>query len=175
MATISYPFASSAVNSLLLLPEASPRPAVRPSFLSSRNTSKIDPFRCCRLRLSQSPKPKVVARAKAVSCSVDDDLKLSSDSDSSSSSDKLLQSDAASIDLKLPRRTLLVQFTCNECGERTQRLINRMAYEKGTVFVQCAGCLQHHKLVDNLGLVVEYDLQEEASRDEDQVPPVPFS
>lgn len=25
---------------------------------------------------------------------------------------------------------------------------------------QCAGCLQHHKLVDNLGLVVEYDLRE---------------
>ncbi|XP_021910315.1 uncharacterized protein LOC110824088 isoform X2 [Carica papaya] len=24
----------------------------------------------------------------------------------------------------------------------------------------CAGCLQHHKLVDNLGLVVEYDLRE---------------
>ncbi|XP_044491260.1 mitochondrial protein import protein ZIM17 [Mangifera indica] len=65
------------------------------------------------------------------------------------------------IDIKLPRRSLLVQFTCNECGERTQRFINRLAYERGLVFVQCAGCRRHHKLVDNLGLVVEYDLREE--------------
>ncbi|KAJ0095338.1 hypothetical protein Patl1_16551 [Pistacia atlantica] len=69
----------------------------------------------------------------------------------------------ATIDIKLPRRSLLVQFTCNECGERTQRLINRLAYERGLVFVQCAGCLKHHKLVDNLGLVIEYDLREETS------------
>ncbi|XP_010262339.1 PREDICTED: uncharacterized protein LOC104600883 [Nelumbo nucifera] len=67
------------------------------------------------------------------------------------------------IDIKLPRRSLLVQFTCNACGERSQRLVNRLAYERGTVFVQCAGCLQHHKLVDNLGLVVEYDLREDIS------------
>uniref|UniRef100_A0A7C9DAQ4 DNL-type domain-containing protein n=1 Tax=Opuntia streptacantha TaxID=393608 RepID=A0A7C9DAQ4_OPUST len=67
----------------------------------------------------------------------------------------------SSIDLQLPRRSLLVQFTCDACGERTKRLINRLAYERGTVFVQCAGCLQHHKLVDNLGLVVEYDFRTE--------------
>ncbi|GAB2226539.1 hypothetical protein Droror1_Dr00022349 [Drosera rotundifolia] len=67
----------------------------------------------------------------------------------------------ASFDLKLPRRRLLVQFTCNACGGNTKRLVNRLAYERGTVFVQCAGCLQHHKLVDNLGLVVEYDLRNE--------------
>lgn len=29
-----------------------------------------------------------------------------------------------------------MQFTCNECGERTQRLINRLAYERGLVYVQ---------------------------------------
>ncbi|KAH9772058.1 DNL-type domain-containing protein [Citrus sinensis] len=69
----------------------------------------------------------------------------------------------ATIDIKLPRRSLLVQFTCDGCGERTQRLINRLAYERGLVYVQCAGCLRHHKLVDNLGLVVEYDLREEIS------------
>ncbi|XP_048229145.1 uncharacterized protein LOC107260908 isoform X2 [Ricinus communis] len=40
------------------------------------------------------------------------------------------------IDTKLPRRSLLVQFTCGECGERTQRLINRLAYERGLVYVQ---------------------------------------
>lgn len=58
-----------------------------------------------------------------------------------------------------------MQFTCDACGERTERLINRLAFERGTVFVQCAGCLQHHKLVDNLGLVVEYDLRENISAD----------
>ncbi|KAK3421760.1 hypothetical protein EUGRSUZ_G02379 [Eucalyptus grandis] len=65
------------------------------------------------------------------------------------------------LNLEHPRRRLLVQFTCNECGERTQRLVNKLAYERGLIFVQCAGCLRHHKLVDNLGLVVEYDLREE--------------
>ncbi|KAL5227285.1 hypothetical protein ABZP36_015550 [Zizania latifolia] len=67
----------------------------------------------------------------------------------------------ATFDLNLPRRSLLVQFTCNACGERTKRLINRVAYERGTVFLQCAGCQVYHKFVDNLGLVVEYDLREE--------------
>ncbi|XP_057519015.1 uncharacterized protein LOC130799794 isoform X2 [Amaranthus tricolor] len=71
----------------------------------------------------------------------------------------------SSIDIQLPRRRLLVQFTCGACGERTERLINRLAYERGTVFVQCAGCLQHHKLVDNLGLVVEYDFRNDNDED----------
>ncbi|KAJ8774661.1 hypothetical protein K2173_017107 [Erythroxylum novogranatense] len=71
--------------------------------------------------------------------------------------------EGATIDIKLPRRSLLVRFTCNECGGRTQRLINRLAYERGLVYVQCAGCEQYHKLADNLGLVIEYDLEEEIS------------
>lgn len=29
-----------------------------------------------------------------------------------------------------------MHFTCNACGERSQKLINRLAYEKGTVFVE---------------------------------------
>ncbi|KAF8108253.1 hypothetical protein N665_0112s0010 [Sinapis alba] len=71
----------------------------------------------------------------------------------------------ASVDIKLPRRSLLVEFSCKSCGERTKRLINRLAYERGLVFVQCAGCLKHHKLVDNLGLIVEYDFRQETSKD----------
>lgn len=71
----------------------------------------------------------------------------------------------SSINVQLPRRSLLVQFTCDACGERTKRLINRLAYERGTVFVQCAGCLQHHKLVDNLGLIVEYDFRNDTDED----------
>ncbi|WVZ12174.1 hypothetical protein V8G54_016704 [Vigna mungo] len=116
---------------------------------------------------------------------------------------------SASIDLNLPRRSLLVQFTC-VCGERTKRLVNRLAYERGAVFVQvsiisclfvilnvfgqnpsllalqivrvwniiiggneadtlgkdqCAGCQQYHKLVDNLGLITEYDFREKRNID----------
>ncbi|KAM3400287.1 hypothetical protein ACQJBY_005276 [Aegilops geniculata] len=67
----------------------------------------------------------------------------------------------ASFDIKLARRSLLVQFTCTKCDARTERLINRVAYERGTVFLQCAGCQVYHKFVDNLGLIVEYDLREE--------------
>lgn len=29
-----------------------------------------------------------------------------------------------------------MQFSCNQCGERTERLINRLAYERGLVYVQ---------------------------------------
>ncbi|KAF6144046.1 hypothetical protein GIB67_037719 [Kingdonia uniflora] len=54
----------------------------------------------------------------------------------------------------------MVKFTCNSCGERTKRIVNRLAYERGIVFMQCAGCLKHHKLVDNLGLVVKSDLRD---------------
>lgn len=42
----------------------------------------------------------------------------------------------ATIQIQLPRRSLLVQFTCDACYERTSRLISRIAYERGTVFLQ---------------------------------------
>lgn len=83
---------------------------------------------------------------------------------SESSVSKNSQEEAV-IDLKLPRRSLLASFTCNACGARSQRLINRLAYERGLVYVQCSGCSQYHKLVDNLGLVVEYNLWEEPDWD----------
>ncbi|XP_073279588.1 uncharacterized protein [Primulina huaijiensis] len=81
-----------------------------------------------------------------------------------SSGSKNSQEEAV-VDLKLPRRSLLASFTCNACGARSQRLINRLAYERGLVYVKCSGCSQYHKLVDNLGLVVEYNLREEADWD----------
>eukprot|EP00246_Nothoceros_aenigmaticus_P014322 TRINITY_DN5375_c0_g1_i1.p1 TRINITY_DN5375_c0_g1~~TRINITY_DN5375_c0_g1_i1.p1 ORF type:complete len:164 (-),score=15.06 TRINITY_DN5375_c0_g1_i1:402-893(-) len=65
------------------------------------------------------------------------------------------------IDLQLPRRRLLVQFKCNVCETTTQRLVNPEAYKRGTVFVQCAGCEAYHQLVDNLGLIQEYDFRKE--------------
>jgi len=50
------------------------------------------------------------------------------------------------------RRTQGLAFTCNKCGERTTRRVNPHALRTGTVFVQCAHCLVHHNLVDNLNL-----------------------
>ncbi|CAA7402227.1 unnamed protein product [Spirodela intermedia] len=88
------------------------------------------------------------------------------DSVPSPSSSSSSHAEAAS-DIRLPRRNLLVQFTCNLCGERTQRIINRVAYDRGTVFLQCAGCKVYHKLVDNLNLVVEYDLRDDRDTSDD--------
>lgn len=103
-----------------------------------------------------------------VSCLDDNYCEASSEfgpSDVTNDSKAEATADLKTVDLKLPRRSLLVHFTCNACGERTQKLINRLAYERGTVFVQCAGCFQHHKLIDNLGLVVEYDFREDSGTD----------
>ncbi|EOA34564.1 hypothetical protein CARUB_v10022115mg [Capsella rubella] len=100
--------------------------------------------------------PKQRNRSFSVFASLTDDSKLNPEEESNDS----VEGQVASVDIKLPRRRLQVEFTCNSCGERTKRLINRHAYERGLVFVQCAGCLQHHKLVDNLGAIVEYDFRE---------------
>lgn len=50
----------------------------------------------------------------------------------------------ANIDIKLPRRSLLVQFTCDVCGERTERLINRLAYERGLIYIQVLSWFPFH-------------------------------
>ncbi|XP_055809787.1 uncharacterized protein C24H6.02c [Solanum dulcamara] len=104
-------------------------------------------------------------RLPIISCVVEDSSERHPESVNSSASS--YSSKEAGFDLKLPRRSLLATFTCNACGVRSQRLINRLAYERGTVFIQCSGCSQYHKLVDNLGLVVEYNLKDESSMDPD--------
>lgn len=73
--------------------------------------------------------PKQRNRSVSVFGSLSDDSKLNPDEESK-------DSQLASIDIKLPRRSLLVEFSCDSCGERTKRLINRHAYENGLVFVQ---------------------------------------
>jgi hypothetical protein len=47
--------------------------------------------------------------------------------------------------------------------------VNPDAYERGTVFVQCQGCDVWHKLVDNMGLIEEYDLTQMPLSDAGQV------
>jgi hypothetical protein len=61
----------------------------------------------------------------------------------------------ASLDLQLPRRSMLVTFTCNKCDTRTERLVNPVAWNKGMVICQCAGCQAWHQLADAAGLVDE--------------------
>ncbi|MCO5587025.1 hypothetical protein L7F22_040970 [Adiantum nelumboides] len=84
---------------------------------------------------------------------------LTNDSPEADSSSLPSEEHEPNIDLNLPRRRLQVSFTCDACGERSQRIINPHAYARGTVFVQCAGCEAYHKLVDNLGLIEEYDFR----------------
>eukprot|EP00271_Cylindrocystis_brebissonii_P004908 TRINITY_DN16831_c0_g1_i1.p1 TRINITY_DN16831_c0_g1~~TRINITY_DN16831_c0_g1_i1.p1 ORF type:complete len:274 (-),score=42.42 TRINITY_DN16831_c0_g1_i1:1149-1970(-) len=68
----------------------------------------------------------------------------------------------AKFQLPMPRRRVQLTFTCDACGGRTSRMVNPHALAKGTVYVQCAQCEVFHQLVDNLGLVVEYDFRKEA-------------
>ncbi|XP_010523289.1 PREDICTED: DNL-type zinc finger protein [Tarenaya hassleriana] len=119
----------------------------KPPFLASSLTTA---------RVSSALAPKQRNRSFAISGSLSDD----SGPNPEEESEDPKEGQIASTDIKLPRRSLLVQFTCNSCGERTNRLVNRLAYERGLVFVQCGGCLRHHKLVDNLGLIVEYDFRD---------------
>ncbi|KAE8776788.1 hypothetical protein D1007_50520 [Hordeum vulgare] len=116
-----------------------------PAYLASSIPKLRTPAPSPSLRVSYRPR-----RLYVCACSGD------VDPDSSAASPA-----EASFDIKLPRRSLLIQFTCNKCDARTKRLINRVAYERGTVFLQCAGCQAYHKFVDNLGLIVEYDLRDE--------------
>eukprot|EP00889_Picochlorum_renovo_P002702 jgi/Picre1/29732/NNA_005115.t1 len=44
--------------------------------------------------------------------------------------DATVQGNSASIDLNLPRRSMLVSFTCNACGGRSERLVNPLAGKK---------------------------------------------
>ncbi|CAH9098462.1 unnamed protein product [Cuscuta europaea] len=97
---------------------------------------------------------KKLVRMHIVSCLVHESKNLS-------------ESAEMDIDLKLPRRKLLATFTCNPCGAQSQRFINRLAYERGLVYLQCSGCAKYHKLVDNLGLVVEYILGDKIDAGDD--------
>ncbi|KAL4436351.1 hypothetical protein ABPG77_009913 [Micractinium sp. CCAP 211/92] len=78
-----------------------------------------------------------------------------SGSESSGSESSAGDDGAVRIDLQLPRRSLLVQFTCNVCGGRSERLCNPIAWQKGLVIAQCQHCPSWHKLADAANLVEE--------------------
>lgn len=72
-----------------------------------------------------------------------------------SSSDRDELKENIKIDLNLPRRSMLVTFTCDRCGTRTERLVNPVAWKQGMVICQCMGCQIWHKLQDAGNLVEE--------------------
>ena len=61
--------------------------------------------------------------------------------------------------LLLLTSTLLLRnfakFVCCLPGDRTERLVNPHAWDKGLVYLQCKGCEVWHKFKDNANLVEE--------------------
>ncbi|PSC69566.1 Fructose-1-phosphate phosphatase [Micractinium conductrix] len=53
------------------------------------------------------------------------------------------------------RRTQMLRFTCNLCGEVNDAAINPHAWKSGSVFARCQGCTAVHKLKDNLRIFHE--------------------
>ncbi|CAL8096067.1 unnamed protein product [Prunus armeniaca] len=127
----------------------------------SRSLAQVQNPLCSRISHTAAVAPKRAYKVLAVSGLLNGNFETDGELEQN------IPNTDATIDIKLPRRSLLVKFTCDLCGERTDRLVNRLAYERGLIYVQCAGCLKHHKLVDNLGLVVEYDLRKDIDADTD--------
>ncbi|XP_071707431.1 uncharacterized protein [Rutidosis leptorrhynchoides] len=151
---------NSKAYSLFSLPSllATSKPHNKPTILSCPNFLKPNlTLKSPRLGISYTKRN--TTNHVVISCMVEDTSQLYHEPEESF--EPINSTPGATIDLKLPRRSLLAHYTCNVCGVRSQKLINRLAYERGTVFVQCTGCLQYHKLVDNLNLVVEYNFKEE--------------
>ncbi|XP_071719355.1 uncharacterized protein [Rutidosis leptorrhynchoides] len=94
------------------------------------NGLKSNNFSCSGLKLN------VGINLNSVIVRCESDAVAEIEATETSSENYEYQAEGATIDLKLPRRSLLAHFTCNACGVRSQKLINRLAYEKGTVFVQ---------------------------------------
>lgn len=51
-----------------------------------------------------------------------------------------LASDAGPARGSHPRRTRRLRFTCNLCGEQTEKEVNPLAWRTGSVFARCEGC-----------------------------------
>ncbi|KAK9834282.1 hypothetical protein WJX81_003288 [Elliptochloris bilobata] len=77
-------------------------------------------------------------------------------------------SNVARVQLGMPRRSRQVTFSCNKCGSRTTRKVNPIAWDRGMVFVQCAGCEAWHNIRDEMGLIEEVRFTSDSSSESDQ-------
>lgn len=50
--------------------------------------------------------------------------------------------------------------SCVVVGQRTERLVNPLAWEKGLVYLQCSQCNVWHQMKDNQSLVEEIQLND---------------
>lgn len=75
----------------------------------------------------------------------------------SEGAEPLLPSQVASVQLPKVRRSALLAFTCDKCGQRSERRVNPEAAARGTLFVQCANsaCAVWHKISDAYGFMGE--------------------
>lgn len=45
---------------------------------------------------------------------------------------------------------MLIGFTCKPCDQRSHHLMSKLAYEQGTVLIECPGCKSRHLIADHL-------------------------
>eukprot|EP00158_Paraphelidium_tribonemae_P002443 Partr_v1_DN25372_c0_g1_i2_m21813 putative zinc finger len=50
-----------------------------------------------------------------------------------------------------PDRKLMMQFNCNKCSHRNNKIISHQAYTQGTVIIVCDGCKSKHLIADHKG------------------------
>lgn len=51
-----------------------------------------------------------------------------------------------------------LRFQCNRCGACNVNQVNPLAWQKGTVFIECGKCHVRHKMCDHLDIVHEMQI-----------------